>query len=64
MPQLFAFDVVSGQFTQSELVGVEADFFKSQLASQGFEVGVVGVRQCGGQIHAAAAAQGDLGVSW
>ena len=62
--QLLARNVVAGQFAQSELVGVEADFFKSQLASQGLEIGVVGVRQRGGQVHAAAAAQGDLRCLW
>src|SRR6185437_16850759 len=60
--EVFALNVVSGQFTQSELVGVKADFFKSQFASQGLKVGVIGVGQGRGEVHAAAAAQGDLGV--
>ena len=45
----------------AELVRVVADFFKSQLASEGLEVGIIGVRQRRRQVHAAAAAR-DLRV--
>ena len=56
--EVLAFNVVSGQFAQAELVGVEADFFESELASQSFKVGVVGMGQSGRQVHPAAARPG------
>jgi hypothetical protein len=43
-------------------MGVVGDFLKTELAAQGFEVSVVGVGECGGQVHAAAAAESNLGV--
>ena len=59
---LLARDFVSREFAQSVLVGVEADFLKSQAASQSLEVGVVGMSQGSSKIHAAAAAQGNFCV--
>ena len=59
---LFASDVVSGQFAQAVFVRVVGDLLKPELASQSLEVGIVGVRQGHGEIHAAAPAERHRGV--
>ncbi len=57
--QLLARDVVPGEFAEPVFVSVVGDLLKTELASERFEVSVVGVRQRGGQIHAAAATESD-----
>src|SRR6266404_5852193 len=49
--KVLAFNVVTGQFAQAELVGVRADFGKAQAASHGLKISIVGVRQRLGQGH-------------
>ena len=58
---MFAGNVVTREFAKSKLVGVVSDFFKTKLASERFEISVVGMRERRGQIHPAAAAESNFG---
>src|SRR5262249_13881758 len=42
--QLLAGDVISGKFPESELMGVIADFFETELAAKRLEVGIIRMR--------------------
>ena len=59
---MLAVDVPARQFAQSKLVGVIADPLEAQLASHRLKVGVVGVRQRRGQVHAPVLAQRNFRV--
>ena len=61
--ELLARNVIAGVFAESELVRVVADFFKSKLAAERFEVGVVGVRQRLGKIQARAPGDRNFGLT-
>ena len=58
--ELFAVNLVAGQFTESELVSIVADLVKTELASNRFEIRIIRMRQCRRKIHAAAASETDF----
>src|SRR3954469_24813873 len=55
--KVFTVNVVSSELTETKLLRVVADFFKSQAATNLFKVRIVGMRQCLCEIHSRAAAQ-------
>src|SRR3974377_1698655 len=52
--QLFAFDVVTCQFTQAELVGIVANALKTKLPAEFLKVEVVALGQRIGHVHSEA----------
>src|SRR5215472_7178367 len=58
--EVFTLNVVSGELTQAELVGVFADLFKTQAASDSLKVSVVGVGEGFSEVHLRAAAEHDF----
>ena len=52
LAELFALDLVAGEFAKAELGGVVADAVKAEFAAQFFEVEVVALGQRLGHVHA------------
>src|SRR5258707_8636376 len=57
--EMLAIDTVTGKLAQAELMGVIADLSEAESASNGFKVGVIGMRQRLRKTHVRASAQRD-----